>query len=1198
MPKKKAVMKCIDGNHAATHSSYALTEVAAIYPITPSSNMGENADEWSAYGLKNIFGEQVIVTELQSEGGASGAVHGSLSAGALTTTYTASQGLLLMIPNLYKMAGELLPGVLHVSARAVAAHALSIFGDHSDVMACRQTGVGLISSNSVQESMDLGLATHIAAIRSSLPFIHFFDGFRTSHEISKVEMIDYEDIKKIAPYEEIAAFKENAMRPDRPILKGTAQNPDIFFQAKEASNPYYERTPMIVQEAFDRVFSITGRKYHLFDYYGHAEAERVIIAMGSGCETIEETINYLLAQGEKVGLVKVRLYRPFSAEHFMRALPATVKSIAVLDRTKEPGSEGEPLYKDISTLLYERKESIKVVGGRYGLSSKEFTPGMVKAIYDNLKAREPKNFFTVGINDDVTFTSLGYQPLDTVPRGTVQCKLYGLGSDGTVGASKNAIKIIGEETDMYAQGYFSYDSKKSGGITVSHLRFGKERIQSPYLITDADYVACHNQAYVFQYDLAKTLKKDGVFVLNTVWNEKETEENLPASLKKDIARKNGKVYIIDAVKIADGLGLGQRINMIMLTVFFKLANVIPFEDAVKDLKKANEKSYGRKGKEVVDMNNASVDAAAAELKELKYDCESWLHAEVKEIDIKKVHEPFADEAEKIMVEGIVNPIARLNGDDLPVSAFAYEEKGMLPGPDGSFPTATSKFEKRGVAIKLPDWIAENCIQCNKCSYVCPHASIRPVLVTKEEIEEAPETFKTIKAVGKGLENLEYRMQLYPMDCQGCGNCADICPAPKGKALEMKFFNEIVEVEAANNDFSIHVPVRDDLMPKTTVKGSQFQQPLFEFSGACAGCGETPYVKLLTQLFGDRMYISNATGCSSIYGGTAPTTPYCKNKDGYGPTWANSLFEDNAEYGYGMALAVRQKRGRIEMLMNKILDSKCDCGKDVSNELKELFKTWIANKNDADKSKEIAAKLITALANEPVECKTLDEIFELSDYFVKKSVWVLGGDGWAYDIGYGGLDHVLASGENINVLVLDTEVYSNTGGQASKASQFGQIAKFAASGKKMKKKDLGLMTMTYGYIYVASIAMGADHNQVLKAMLEAEAYDGPSIIIAYSPCINHGIDMGKSQDEMRLAVETGYWPLYRFNPALRAEGKNPFQLDSKEPTRDPQEFIDNEVRFKALNKQFPEEAVKLQALLKEDLKSRWERLKKLSENIIL
>ena len=1194
----KKVMKCIDGNTAATHSSYALTEVAAIYPITPSSNMGEMADEWSAYGKKNIFGEKVIVAELQSEGGASGAVHGSLSAGALTTTYTASQGLLLMIPNLYKMAGELLPAVLHVSARTVAAHALSIFGDHSDVMACRQTGVGLISSCSVQESMDLGLATHIAAIRSSLPFIHFFDGFRTSHEISKVEMIDYEDIKKITPYEEIAAFKENAMRPEKPVLKGTAQNPDIFFQAKEAANQYYDRAPMIVQEAFDRVYSITGRKYHLFDYIGHPEAERVIIAMGSGCDTIEETINHLMAKGEKVGLLKVRLYRPFSAEHFMMALPASVKTVAVLDRTKEPGSEGEPLYKDVATLLYERKETIKVIAGRYGLSSKEFTPGMVKAIYDNMKAREPKNFFTVGINDDVTFTSLGYEPLDTVPEGTVQCKLYGLGSDGTVGASKNAIKIIGEETDMYAQGYFSYDSKKSGGITVSHLRFGKEKIQSPYLITDADYIACHNQAYVYQYDLAKGLKNSGVFVLNTVWNAKETEENLPANLKKEIAKRNAKVYIIDAVKIADGLGLGQRINMIMLTVFFKLAKVIPFEDAVKSLKYANEKSYGKKGKKVVDMNNSAIDAAAAELSEIKYDAEKWLNAEVKNFDIKKVHESYADEAEQIMVENIIDPILRQNGDDLPVSAFAYEDRGMLPGPDGSFPTATCRFEKRGVAIKLPKWIAENCIQCNKCSYVCPHAAIRPVLVSKEELESAPKSFNTIKAVGKGLETLSYRMQLYPMDCQGCGNCADICPAPKNKALEMVFFNEIVETEAHNNDFSIHVAVKNELMPKNTVKGSQFQQPLFEFSGACAGCGETPYVKLITQLFGERMFISNATGCSSIYGGTAPTIPYCKNKEGHGPTWANSLFEDNAEYGYGMSLAIHQKRERIEMLMNQVLAKDCKCGDDVSTELKAAFKDWIANKNDADKTKEIAPKLMSLLANEPVECETLDQIFELSDYLIKKSVWILGGDGWAYDIGYGGLDHVLASGENINVLVLDTEVYSNTGGQASKSSQFGQIAKFAASGKKMRKKDLGMISMTYGYIYVASVAMGADHNQLLKAMLEAEAYDGPSIIIAYAPCINHGIDMSHSQNEEKLAVETGYWPLYRFNPDLKKEGKNPFQLDSKEPTKDPQEIINNEVRFKALDKQFPEEAARLQALLKEDLKSRYERLKKFADTIIL
>jgi pyruvate-ferredoxin/flavodoxin oxidoreductase len=917
--------------------------------------------------------------------------------------------------------------------------------------------------------------------------------------------------------------------------------------------------------------------------------------MGSGCETIDETVEYLVEKGEKVGLIKVRLYRPFSVDHFLRALPATTKSVAVLDRTKEPGSDGEPLYKDVATALYEKNETIKVVGGRYGLSSKEFTPGMVKAVFDNLKSRQPKNKFTVGIEDDVTFTSLEYKPLDTTPKGTVQCKLWGLGSDGTVGASKNAIKIIGDHTDLNAQGYFSYDSKKSGGITISHLRFGKAKIKAPYLITDSDYTACHNQSYVYQYDLAKGLKIGGKFVLNTVWTAEETEKELPANLKHEIAKRDAKFYIIDAVKIADEIGLGQRINMIMLTAFFKLAEVVPFEDAVKYLKDSIVKSYGKKGQAILDMNFAAVDKASKALVEIKYDKEEWLNAKVVDIDIKKVHEEYADEAEKIMVEDIIGPIARQNGDDLPVSAFAYEERSFLPGPDGSFPTATTRFEKRGVAIKLPKWISENCIQCNKCSYVCPHAAIRPVLVTEDEMTVAPDTFKTLKAMGKGLEDYQYRMQLYPMDCQGCGNCADICPAPKGKALEMVFFNDLVDEDAKNNDFSIKLPVRDDVMPKNTVKGSQFQQPLFEFSGACAGCGETPYVKLLTQLFGDRMYIANATGCSSIYGGTAPTIPFCKNKEGFGPTWANSLFEDNAEYGYGMALAVRQKRDRIAMLMNRILGDSCDCSKNVSQELKDIFKEWIENRQDAEKTKEIAPKLTMALSNEAVECETLDEIYALSEYFTMKSVWILGGDGWAYDIGYGGLDHVLASGENVNVLVMDTEVYSNTGGQASKASQYGQIAKFAASGKKMKKKDLGMISMTYGYIYVASVAMGADHNQLIKAFQEAEKYDGPSIIIAYSPCINHGMDMGQSQNEMKLAVETGYWPLYRFNPELKAEGKNPFQLDMKEPSKDPQEIINNEVRFKALDKQFPEEAVRLQKLLKDDLKARYETLKKLAEH---
>lgn len=1179
MSKKN--MKAVDGNTAATHASYSLTEVAAIYPITPSSNMGEMADEWSAYGRENIFGEKVMVTELQSEGGAAGAVHGSLSAGSLTTTYTASQGLLLMIPNLYKIAAELLPGVFHVSARCVATHALSIFGDHSDVMACRQTGVCLLSSNSVQEAQDLALTAHLAAIRSSLPFIHFFDGFRTSHEISKIEMIDYADINKIVDHDAIAAFKERALRPEMPIMKGTAQNPDIFFQARETCNPFYAAVPQIVQEEMDKVASITGRKYKLFDYSGHPEADRVIVAMGSGCETIEETIDYLLAKGEKVGLVKVRLYRPFSSEHFMMALPATVKTIAVLDRTKEPGSEGEPLYKDIMTMLYEKREHINVVNGRYGLSSKEFTPGMVKAIYDNLKSREPKRNFTVGINDDVSFTSLRYEQLDTTPQGTVQCKFWGFGSDGTVGANKDAIKIIGDDTDLFAQGYFSYDSKKSGGVTISHLRFGKKQIKSTYLITDADYIACHKQAYVYQYDLSEGLKKGGTFVLNTTWSRDELESHLPASLKRDLAAKGAKLYMINAIKIADEIGLGARINMIMQTVFFKLSGVLPFAEAVEYLKKAVQKTYGKKGESVVKMNWTAIDRAVNSLLEVNYDADKWLKSEIVDIDTKKVHELYASDCEKEFVENVVNTIARQKGDTLPSSSF---------NPDGTFQIGTTKFEKRGVAIKLPKWIASNCITCNQCSFVCPHAAIRPVLVTPEEKKEAPASFETLKPKNKALDGFEYRMQVYPMDCQGCGNCVDVCPAPK-KALDMVFFDEIAETEAKNNDFSIHIPEREGIMARATVTGSQFYKPLFEFSGACLGCGETPYVKLMTQLFGERMMISNATGCSSIYGGTAPTSPYTTNKDGCGPAWANSLFEDNAEHGYGMALAVKQKRNRIEMLMKKVIAcEKCA----ISEPTKALFNDWIANKNNAEKTQDLSAKLMAAIANEPAESKVLDELYSLQDYFVKKSVWIVGGDGWAYDIGYGGLDHVLASGENVNVLVLDTEVYSNTGGQASKASQFGQIAKFAASGKKTRKKDLGMITMTYGYIYVASVAMGANQGQLVKAMQEAEAYDGPSIVIAYAPCINHGLDMSKTQREMKLAVETGFWPLYRFNPDLKKEGKNPFILDSKEPTKDVQEIINNEVRFKALEKQFPDDAKVLHGLLREDIKERYARLKKMSE----
>ncbi len=1182
MAKLKKNMKAIDGNTAAAHASYALTEVAAIYPITPSSTMGELTDEWSAYGLKNIFDRQVMVSEMQSEAGAAGAVHGSLSAGSLTTTYTASQGLLLMIPNLYKIAGELLPGVFHVTARAIASHALSIFGDHSDVMAVRQTGALMLSSNSVQEAMDLGLVAHLAAIRASLPVVHFFDGFRTSHEVLKVEMIDYEDIKKIVDYDAIAAFKDRAMRPEMPILKGTAQNPDVFFQAREACNPFYGAAPGIVQEEMDKVFSITGRRYHLFDYVGHPEAERVIIAMGSACETIEETICYLMGKGEKVGLVKVHLFRPFSVEHLLQALPGTVRSIAVLDRTKEPGADGEPLYKDIATALYEKKEYITVVGGRYGLSSKEFTPGMVMAVYDNLKGKEPKNKFTVGITDDVGYTSLRVEKeIDTTMEGTVQCKFWGFGSDGTVGANKDAIKIIGDNTDLYAQGYFAYDSKKSGGLTVSHLRFGKAPIRSTYLIRSADYIACHKQSYVYQYDLLDGLKENGTFVLNTTWNEKELEEKLPASLKRAVAMKNAKFYIIDAVDMADKIGLGQRINMIMQTVFFKLSSVVPFEDAVTFMKKAIEKTYGKKGEDVVKMNYKAVDNALEGLKEIKYG-KNWLEATDKSLDNVTVHEDFNSEEELDFVENVMKPMLAQKGDDLPVSAF---------NADGSFPTATTRFEKRGVAIKLPKWIAEKCIQCNFCSLVCPHAAIRPLLLTPEEKEHAPGKFVTIKPKNKALDGFDFKIQLYPMDCAGCGNCADICP---GKALDMVPFDEIVHEEAINNQFSLEIPVRDSLLPKDTITGSQFVKPLFEFSGACAGCGETPYIKLISQLFGDRMMVANATGCSSIYGGSAPSCPYTVNDDGKGPAWANSLFEDNAEYGYGMAIAVRQKREALAALMTEAM------GLPISEPLKKTFKEWLENMNDGEATKSIAHKLEHMLEDEDLESDLLDEIYDMKDYFIKKSVWIIGGDGWAYDIGFGGLDHVIASGEDVNILVLDTEVYSNTGGQSSKSTPFGAVAKFATSGKKMRKKDLGLIAMSYGYAYVASVSMGANYNQLLKAVLEAERYNGPSIILAYSPCINHGIDMGHSQKEAKLVVEAGMWPLYTFNPDLKeekddkGERKNPFTLQSGEAKKDVAEVINNETRFKSLEKSFPGEASKLHELLRNDIKERYARLKRFAD----
>jgi len=1175
---QKKVMETIDGNTAASHVAYAFSDVAAIYPITPSSPMGEVADDWAAYGRKNIFGQVLRVREMQSEAGAAGAVHGSLSAGALTTTFTASQGLLLMIPNMYKIAGELLPTVFHVSARTVASHALSIFGDHSDVMAVRQTGFAMMAESSVQEVMDLALVSHLATLKAKVPFVSFFDGFRTSHEVQKVEMIDYETMASLVDWDAIADFRKRAMNPENPQLRGTAQNPDHFFQAREACNRYYNAVPGIVQNTMDQVAKAIGRKYNLFDYVGAPDAERVIICMGSGCDVVEETVNYLMAKGEKVGLIKVRLYRPFSAKHFLAAMPQSVKRIAVLDRTKEPGSTGEPLYQDICTVYMEQHESPLLVGGRYGLSSAEFTPPMVKAVYDNLAAKEPKNHFTVGIVDDVTFTSLPVtDPIDATPKGTVRCKFWGLGSDGTVGANKNAIKIIGDNTDMYAQGYFAYDSKKSGGITVSHLRFGKQPIQSPYLIDTADYIACHNSAYVTQYDVLEGIREGGTFVLNSPWSLQEMEKELPGSMKRAIANKKLKFYNIDAVKIAEKVGLGNRINMIMQTAFFKLANVLPVEEAIRYLKDAIKKTYGRKGEKIVEMNWAGVDATIDHLEEVKYPA-AWANAEL---------EKDAAREEPEFVTDVMRPILAQQGRKLPVSAFAGEIDGSYKSTaaDGTFPTATTKYEKRGIAIHAPQWIKENCIQCNQCAFVCPHAVIRPVLATRDELKNAPASFETLDGKGPGVKDYQYRIQISIMDCTGCGNCADICPA-KEKALVMKPFSEQRDLQAENAKFSLTIPFHNPL-DKTSVKGSQFEQSLFEFSGACAGCGETPYVKVITQLYGDRMVVANATGCSSIYGGSCPSCPYTVNAKGHGPAWANSLFEDNAEYGFGFNLAFSQRR---ELLADKI---RLAIQNGVSDTLKAAMENWLANSSDGDKSRAAGDTIKELLAKEAGKNPLLKEIQSMTDLLTKKSIWIFGGDGWAYDIGYGGLDHVLASGEDVNVLVLDTEVYSNTGGQSSKATPTGSVAKFAASGKKTKKKDLGMMAMSYGYVYVASVAMGSNKNQLMKALTEAESYPGPSLILAYAPCINHGIDMGKSQNEEKLAVDAGYWLLYRYNPLLKLEGKNPLILDSKEPTGNLQDFLMGEVRYKSLTKQFPEEAKKLNALLAKEYAERYQMYKKLA-----
>lgn len=1165
-------MKTMDGNTAAAYISYAFTDVAAIYPITPSSPMAEHVDEWSSQGKKNVFGQPVKVMEMQSEAGAAGAVHGSLQAGALTTTFTASQGLLLMIPNMYKMAGELLPGVLHVSARAIAAHALNIFGDHQDVMAARQTGFALLAEGGVQEVMDLAAVAHLSAIKGRVPFVNFFDGFRTSHEVQKIEVLEYDELKNLLDMKAVEEFRSRALSPEHPVTRGTAQNPDIYFQGREASNKYYEPLPEIVEGYMAEISKLTGREYHLFNYYGAQDAERIIIAMGSACETIQETVDYLNEKGEKVGLLVVHLYRPFSLEHFFKYIPKTVKKVAVLDRTKEPGSAGEPLYQDVRNAFYESELRPIVVGGRYGLGSKDVTPGQIVAVFDNLKADKPKNGFTLGIEDDVTFTSLPTaKEIDTTPKGTVACKFWGLGSDGTVGANKSAIKIIGDHTDMYAQAYFAYDSKKSGGITISHLRFGKQPIKSPYLINRADFISCSNQSYVDKYDLLAGLKDNGTFLLNCIWEGEELERRLPASMKRYIAEHNINFYIINAVKIASEVGLGGRINMVMQSAFFKLANIIPLEDAVKYLKAAVVTSYGKKGEKIVNMNNAAIDNGIEALVKVEVPA-SW----------KAVEDEAAATVQKpAFIRDIVEPMNRQEGDNLPVSAF-------VDMADGTFPAGTAAYEKRGIAINVPEWQLDNCIQCNQCSYVCPHAAIRPFLINKEEVDNAPETFKSKKANGgKSFENYNYKIQVSVLDCSGCGNCADICPAPN-KALIMKPLES--QLEQTNNwDYAIGLSPKENPMNPETLKGSQFEQPLLEFSGACAGCGETPYAKLVTQLFGDRMMVANATGCSSIWGASAPSTPYTVNHEGKGPAWANSLFEDNAEFGLGMYLGVKQIREGVAANVAEALKL------DLNAELKEALQEWYDNRDNGKASKKAVVKLLPLLAAAKDSNELLNEVYKKRDFLIKRSQWIFGGDGWAYDIGYGGLDHVLASGEDVNVLVFDTEVYSNTGGQSSKATPTSAIAKFAAAGKRTKKKDLGMMAMSYGYVYVAQIAMGADKNQTIKAITEAEAYDGPSLIIAYAPCINHGLKagMGATQQEEKKAVDCGYWAMYRFNPLLKEAGKNPFTLDSKEPKASFREFIMGEVRYSSLQKAYPEIAEELFAKTEKDAMDRLESYRRLA-----
>lgn len=1175
MAKEKKFLTC-DGNQAAAHISYMFSEVASIYPITPSSTMAEYVDEWAAAGRKNIFGELLRVQEMQSEAGAAGALHGSLQAGALTTTYTASQGLLLMIPNMYKIAGELLPSVFHVSARALAAQALSIFGDHQDVMAARQTGFAMFFSGSVQEVMDLSAVPHLATLEARIPFMNIFDGFRTSHEIQKVELMDQEDLIPLIDQKALKEFRERALNPEKPVTRGTAQNDDIYFQSREASNKYYDAVPEIVEKYLTEIAKITGRKYGLFDYYGAEDAERVIIAMGSVTEAIKETVDFLNEKGEKVGLVAVHLYRPFKAEAFMAAVPKTAKRIAVLDRTKEPGALGQPLYLDVKDCFYGKEDAPTIVGGIYGLSSKDTTPSQIMSVYENLAMNLPKNDFTIGIVDDVTFKSLPLKDEVSVDDSNYEAKFYGLGSDGTVGANKNTVKIIGENTNKYCQAYFAYDSKKSGGFTSSHLRFGDHPIRSTYLVNTPNFVACHVPAYLHLYDVTKGLKKNGTFLLNSVWSKEDVGNYLPDNVKKYLAVNNINFYIINATKIATEIGLGGRTNTILQSAFFKISNVIPYELAVEQMKKFIVKSYGRKGEDVINKNYAAVDRGI-EIEKVEVPAE-WANI--------TVGKPTDDDAPDF-IKQVVRPVNAQKGYDIPVSAFVGRE-------DGTWDNGTTFYEKRGVAAFVPVWHMENCIQCNQCAYVCPHATIRPFVLDANEQAKAPESASLLKAQGKQFDGMGFRIQVDVLDCLGCGNCADICPGKKGQsALEM------VEIggqypEQNNWDFMVaNVTSKAHLVDvKQNVKNSQFATPLFEFSGACSGCGETPYVKLVTQLYGDRMLIANATGCSSIYGGSAPATPYTTNEEGKGPAWANSLFEDNAEFGLGFALANITMRDRIEKLMKQAIALE-----GTSASTKELFQSWIDNKSEADKTKELYKEILPLIeAGTQEGCAICKELVELKQYIVKRSIWIFGGDGWAYDIGFGGVDHVLASGEDVNILVLDTEVYSNTGGQSSKSTPVAAVAKFAAAGKKVRKKDLGMIATTYGYVYVAQVAMGANQMQCLKAFKEAEEYKGPSLIIAYSPCISHGLrkGMGHAQDEEKFAVECGYWHLWRYNPMLEEEGKNPFTMDSKDPDWTKfQSFLGNEVRYTALQKSNPGEASELYEAAQNNAMWRWKSYKRLA-----